>query len=658
MACGVLDRYGETVAMRRDLYAQPIVRAHSARYGCSMNPLTAETMWTIPRVGAPVTSSGWIVAPVTTWESDHNTSITQLWRCKLDGSELRQLTNGVSATRPSLSPDGSTLALVRSVDGEPRLHLMAMDGGEPFLVDGIEHSVIGAKWSPDGSRLFVVANVAGDDTDGAGVHISDRGLYRYWDRWLTDGSRPHIFEFDTKGSMVRDLTPSQDKWMPWDNTDDPLDDVAVSSTSVVYCATRPSTDDGELRFSVYSIDLETGLESEVTPWLDGHAHRPRFGAGDRLTVGIQLAPHHYADPIRLVEIDGAGYAELDLGDWDRSPNAWEWHRDGSLILTAEDRGSIRLFRWSEGRPEPLTATGSVGGLATDGDTIAVFYHSLTSPPEIGVVGVDGLAILTRFAGSAMEDLDMPVVDEIEVIGSESEAIQVFVLGACDEPRPLVHMIHGGPHGIFGDQWHWRWNAAVFAGAEFVVALTNFTGSTSFGEEFTEAIHGAWGDRPATDIEAVTDHLIEVGIADGDRLAITGGSYGGYLVSWLITQTDRYRCAVAHAAVTDLPTMYGSDLTMGLDLAFGEHAWRDTERVQRWSPLSHATSISTPTLVIHGDRDYRVPVGQGLALYGMLQSKGVPTRLVHFDDEGHFVLDRGRSIIWYREVTDWLNRWLS
>lgn len=622
-----------------------------------MNPLTAESMWTIPRVGSPVTSSGWIVAPVTTWESDGDTPITQLWRFRLDGSDRRALTNTVSATRPSLSPDGRTLVLVRPVDGEARLHLMAMDGGEPLLVEGIEHSVLGAKWSTDGDRVFVVANVAGDDDDRPGVHISDRGLYRYWDRWLTDGSRPHIFELDVVTSMVRDLTPTQDKWMRWDNTNDPLDDLDVSATSVAYCATRPNTDDREMRFSLYSIDLGTGIESEVTPWLDGHAHRPRFRSDGRLTAGVQLAPHHYADPIRLVDLDEVGYVEVDLGEWDRSPDAWEWQSDGSLILTAEDRGSIRLFRWSEGLPEPLTTAGSVGGLATDGDTIAVFHHSLTSPPEIGVVDDDGLSIITDFTGLAMEAVDMPGVVEIEVLGSRSEPIQVFVVGASNKPRPLVHMIHGGPHGIFGDQWHWRWNAAAFAGTEFVVALTNFAGSTSFGSEFTSAIHGAWGDRPATDIEAVTDHLIEIGIADRDRLAITGGSYGGYLVSWLITQTDRYRCAVAHAAVTDLPAMYGSDITMGLDLAFGEHAWRDTERVQRWSPLSHAKNVSTPTLIIHGDRDYRVPVGQGLALYGMLQSKGVPTRLVHFDDEGHWVLNRSRSIIWYREVSDWLNRWL-
>ena len=622
-----------------------------------MKPLDAETLWSIPRVGKPTISGGWIVAPVTTWDTDSNSSLTRLWRFRPDGTEQRSLTNTVSATKPSLSPDGRTLALVRSVEGAERLHLMAMDGGEPLVVSRIEHSVLGAKWSPDGRRIFVVANVGGDDSDGPGVHVSDRGLYRYWDRWLTDGSRPHLFELNVETSEVRDLTPAQDKWMRWENTGDPLDDIDISATALVYSATRLGTDDREMRFSLYSIALDTGVESEVTPWLDGHTHRPRFRSDGRLTAGIQLTPHHYADPIRLVVIDEDGYEEVDLGGWDRSPDAWEWHTDGSLILTAEDRGSVRVFRWSGGNPEPLTATGSVGGLAIDGDTIAVFHHSLTAPPEIGVVNEAGCSIITDFTKSTMQNVSIPPVSEIEVIASESEPIQVFVVGTGAEPRPLVHMIHGGPHGIFGDQWHWRWNALAFAGTEFVVALTNFAGSTSFGAEFTNAIQGAWGDRPTTDIEAVTDHLIEVGVADSDRLAIAGGSYGGYLVSWMITQTDRYRCAVAHAAVTDLPTMYGSDLTMGLDLAFGAHAWLDTDRVQRWSPLSHASAITTPTLVIHGDRDYRVPVGQGLALYGMLQSKGVPTRLVHFDSEGHWILNRSRSITWYREVTDWLTRWL-
>jgi dipeptidyl aminopeptidase/acylaminoacyl peptidase len=615
-------------------------------------------MWNIPRVGSPALAERWIVVPVTAWNERSEAMVTRLYRCEPEGGSVRPITSEeTSASSPALSPDGTTVSFVRKVGDRPQIHLMPIDGGEANAVSEVEGSVIGAVWGPDGTKLYVLSNVGATDTKG--VHVTENALYRYWDRWLTDGSRPHIFEVDLADMSVRDLTPGQEKWMRWENTGEPTEDIAVSATRLVYCALRPDAPYRDLRWSTYSIDLGSGEESELTPWLDGHASRPRFDPDGALTVGLQFTPDYYADPVRLATVDSdGGHALLDLGGWDRSPVTWEWQQD-RLLITAEDRGTVRLYAWGgAGEPVALTTGGSVNGFDHVGDRIAVSHSSMLSPPEIHLVHSSGIERVTTFTATALEDIDLPAVSEISVPASEGAQVQVFLLSPTEEPGPLVHMIHGGPHGIFGDQWHWRWNAAVFAGSSYTVALSNFAGSTSFGDEFARSIHGAWGDRPAADVEAVTDHLVEAGLVDPDRMAITGGSYGGYLVSWLITQTDRYRCAIAHAAVTDLPAMYGSDITMGRARAYGAEAWEDPERVQRWSPMSHGRSVSTPTLVIHGDRDYRVPVGQGLELYGMLHAKGVPTRLVHFDDEGHWILDRERSLLWYQEVGAWLDRWLS
>lgn len=620
-----------------------------------MKPITAETMWTIPRVGSPLLSERWLIVPVSSWDEQAGANTTRLWRS--DGGTPRPLTaEGSSASSPALAPDGARVSFVRRTGDHSRVHVMPTDGGEPQALSGIEGNAIGSTWSPDSRRLYVISSVGAEDHDG--VHVSDHALYRYWDRWLTDGSRPHLFEVDIDTSVVRDLTPHQDKWMRWDNTGDPVGDIAVSDTRVVYCALRPDPPYRDLRWSLYSIDLETGEEEELTPWLDGHASRPRFAPDGSVVVGIQFTPDYYADPVRLARLGAGGSHELlDFGDWDRSAGSWEW-QDDRLLVTAEDRGTVRLFSWNGGgAPIPLTRGGSVNGFDHATGRIVVSHSSLLSPPEIHEVHPSGLERVTEFTAPAMEDVDLPTVTEISVVGSDSREVQTFLVSSGEDRRPLVHMIHGGPHGIFGDQWHWRWNAAVLAGSQYTVALVNFAGSTSYGDEFARSIHGAWGDRPASDIEAVTDHLVDTGKVDPERMAITGGSYGGYLVSWLITQTNRYRCAVAHAAVTDLPGMYGSDVTMGRARAYGAEAWEDTERVQRWSPMSHGREVETPTLVIHGDRDYRVPVGQGLELYGMLHAKGVPTRLVHFDDEGHWILDRNRSLLWYREVGEWLDQWL-
>jgi len=222
----------------------------------------------------------------------------------------------------------------------------------------------------------------------------------------------------------------------------------------------------------------------------------------------------------------------------------------------------------------------------------------------------------------------------------------------------VHLVHGGPHGVFGDQWHWRWSAQAFAARGYLVAMVNFHGSTSWGQDFATSIHGEWGLKPTDDILAATDQLIERGFIDPDRMAISGGSYGGYLTAWLTTQTDRFVCAIAHAAVTNLGGMYASDFTQGRPRAYGAEYFDDRQRVERWSPSAHAAGYSTPTLVIHGEQDYRVPVTQGLELYGVLKAKGVEARLVYYPDENHWILKPRNSIHWYGEVLGWLERYLS
>ena len=632
-----------------------------------MNPLTPTEMWALPRVGAPTVSDEWVVVPVTTYDSDENTSTTRLWRCDWSGSDLRALTAPeASAKRPLFSPDGATLAFVRDVDGTPQLHVMPIAGGEPRQVTWLEGGVIGGIWHPTGSRIVAVGNVPSPESGKPppGVHATDHALYRYWDRWLTGQAHPHVFLVDLDSGDVDDLTPDSRRWMRWENTGDPLADVAISpdGSSILFVADRSEPPHRDLRWSLFAIDVASRTTVDLTPDIPGHASTPRFSDSGDLIFGQQLIPDYYADPVRLTkfDLDTGDLTLLDLGDWDRSPVEWSWNGD-RVLLTAEDTGRPRLFEWTPsagGAPAPLTGDGSVTAFDHHGASIAVNRSSLTEPPEIYRIEAGETVPITSFTFAAMDRVEMPQVEELWVEASEGHRVQVFYLSTGSEPSPLVHMVHGGPHGIFGDQWHWRWNAAVLAGDSYSVALVNFAGSTSFGDGFARSIHGAWGDRPARDVEAVTDHLVETGRADPERMAIIGGSYGGYLVSWLATMTSRYRCVVAHAAVTDLPGMYASDITMGRARAYGAEAFEDLERVLRWSPLAHAGSIVTPTLVIHGDKDFRVPVGQGLSLYGLLQAKGVPARLLHFEDEGHWILDGRNSLLWYTEIGDWLKAHLS
>lgn len=639
--------------------------------------LTAERLWSIPRVGNPVVAGDVVVTTVTTYPDEPGAGTTRIWRVPTDGGPATPLTSAAtSSTKPAVSPDGSTLAFLRTIDGKPQVHTMPLDGGEAQPGPAFPLGVTGVRWFPDGKRLLVVADLfeeaptieattrlRDERTKAASnAKVSDVAVFRYWDRWLTEGRFPHLFVVES--STVRDLTPDQRRWMRWDNTGDPMDDVDIApdGSEIAVCFEVSTPPHRELRWSLFTIDVASGAEREQTPDTTGHVSGPRYDPSGRFLLhGETIDPHFYADRVRIVVSDRTANTRRELAlDWDRSPSTWSVDERG-LLLVAEDDGRqpVWIMAMDDERPSPRgDGTLSAPARLTDGRIVAS-RSAISSPPELVVIEDDRITPLTSFTAAALSEVALPEVEEFRFEGARGDMVQGWLVKppGVPTPAPLVHMIHGGPHGTFGDTWHWRWNAAVFCGADRVAALVNFHGSTGFGQEFAQCIRGEWGDLPTTDIELASDHLVSRGVADPERMAITGGSYGGYMVAWLTSQTDRYRCAIAHAAVTDLPGMYASDITSGRAHAYGAEVWEDLDRVNRWSPAAHAAGYSTPTLVIHGERDYRVPVTQGLELYGVLQARGIPARLVYYPDENHWILTQGNSIHWYGEVSGWLDRYL-
>ncbi len=640
-------------------------------------PITPNDLWRLPRVGFAAADGDVVVVPVTTFDLEANKGFSRIYR--IDSRRPRPLTApNVDAKSPVLH--GNRMAFVRKQGDDPsQVWVMPLDGGEAEPVTDLPLGVLGAKWIPDGSGLVIVAPLFADaptidgtkdlqqarDDDPVKAHVTEDRVYRYWDRWLTDGKVPHLFRLDLDSGELIDLTPDSRRWWSWDQEADSFD---VSTDEVVFSADTSEPPHQQPRWAIFTVPLSGGDVVCLTPDGTGHERRPRYSPdGSTIVYGMQREIDFYADRVRLVRYDRTDGSHTVLTeDWDRSASDWEFLDDGDLVFSAEDDAKVNLYRMPTVTGTPnLVARGGTFHRPVPGEgAVYATFQDLSSPPEIYRIplGAGEPTRVTTFTASAMTELDMGDVAEMRFVGGNGDEVQMYVVfpPGFDPSRrwPLVHVIHGGPHGISGDQFHFRWNAQQFAAPGHVVAMVNFHGSTSWGQAFATSIHGAWGDLPTQDVMAATDVLIDTGYIDTDRMAITGGSYGGYLTAWLTTQTDRFRCAVAHAAVTDLPGMYASDFTTGRARAYGAEYWVDPDRVDRWSPSHHAAGYVTPTLVIHGERDFRVPLTQGLELYGVLKAKGVDARLVYYPDEHHWILKPRNSLHWYGEVLGWLERHLK
>ena len=422
---------------------------------------------------------------------------------------------------------------------------------------------------------------------------------------------------------------------------------------------------------------------DIAPDFATSADHPVYSPDGRwLVFGVQKERDFYADRVRLVAHDReSGKQTVLTEDWDYSASGWSFAPDGrTLYLTAEIRARnafwaldvVRAARSPKANPPvELVRGGTFGAPKLAGDRILADISYINRPSEIVSVDLEGgdLVRTTAFTEPGLADIQICEHEEVYFEGAEGDKVHMIIVyppGVKKPPRggrlrrklPLVHMIHGGPHGVFGDQWHWRWCAQVFASPGYVCALVNFHGSTSWGQDFAASILGRWGDQPYIDVMNATDYLIDRGIVDPKRMAVTGGSYGGYLVSWIASQTKRFRCAINHAGVADLQTQYASDVTHGRRRAIGGEAWDDLEGLDRYNPMRHAKGFHTPMLILHGEKDYRVPYAHAIETYNVYKAMGKKARLVVYSDENHWILKPRNNEYWYGEVLGWLDKYLK
>ena len=661
----------------------PSTTLYPARKG--EHPLAAEDIWAVPRVGPPVPSPDGtrLAVTVTSYDLEKNAGKGRIWLVPARGGEPRALTSPeFSSSDPAFSPDGRRLAFVRKVDaGKAQLHVMPLDGGEAQKLTDLPLGAFDPTWLPDGSGIVfgtylirghltveaTKAELERREKDPVKAHVTEERVFRFWDTWLTTGEVPHLFLYDLASGSLRDLTSESVAWFDWMDPSGQYD-LSPDGKEITYAGVVFDEARSLLRSAIFTAPVAGGTITALT--LDHPADdlRPRYTPdGKGIVYGMQHDPFFYADRVRLMRYERAAKSHTPLLDtWDLSPVHWEFGSDATLYIEAEQNGRVCAFAFARGdkAPRRVVEGGTIAGLSPAGDRLYFTLQNLNLPPEVHAAPAAGGAAerLTRFTDDALAKVALGEVREMQFEGAYGETVQMFVvLPPGYQPGkkyPLVQVVHGGPHGISPDAFHFRWNGQAFAAPGYVAALVNFQGSTSWGQDFAKRIQGSWGDRPFEDVMKATDLLIAAGLVDETRMAAAGGSYGGYMASWIEGHTDRFKCIVNHAGVYDLMSQYASDVTQGRGQAMGGEPWKGIEVIDRWNPARYASAFTTPMLVIHGERDYRVPVSQGLECYGVLKAKGVPARFVYFPDENHWVLKPANSILWYREVLGWIQRWLG
>ena len=652
-------------------------------------PITPEDLWSMQRVGAPVVSPDGrtVLYTVTTYDLEANRGHTDIWSVPTRGGEPRRLTSAeASSSSPAWSPDGQMIAFVsaRNDDGR-QVWLMPADGGEARQLTSLEGGAGGPVWSADGARMAVTVEVWPEGDEGADrlrrlseskatARVYDDLMYRHWDTW-EDGMRSHVFVVDVETGEMADATPG-----PYDTP--PLGLGGFQDYDL-------SPDGTELAF-VRNTDVPTAVGTGNDIWLvptaggearlltesDGNDVAPQYSPDGRWIAYVaQERPGFEADRSVLMLYDRASGEHRPLtGELDRSVNSFEWTPDSRTIwFNAQDEVHVRLYRVAVTGRRAGTVTEVTDGaydgafdLVGDGDEVVVARQEAHRPTELVVVDGRGreLRRLTHTNDALVDELALQPIEPFWFDGAEGARVQGFLVKppSFDPSRtyPVVFLVHGGPQGAWSDNFHYRWNYNMFAAPGYVVVAVNPRGSTGYGQRFTDEITRDWGGKVFTDLMNGLDHaLAEYPFLDGDNVAASGASYGGYMMNWFQGHTDRFRTIVNHDGLFDLRSMYFATEELWFpEWEFGGTPWESPELYDRWNPAASVAEWDTPMLVIHGGADYRVPLEQGLAAFTALRRKGVPARLLYFPDEGHWVLQPANALVWWNTIYEWLGEWLD
>jgi dipeptidyl aminopeptidase/acylaminoacyl peptidase len=652
-------------------------------------PFKVEDMHRLARVGgARLSPDGkWVAFGVTKSDVAKNRSATNLWLVSTTpGSAPQPLTFGEkgASADPRFSPDSRFLYFVSDrTDGKPQIFRLPLAGGEAKPITTVATGVDAYTLSPDGKTIAFVASVFPDCTDQACNEKKEKERsdnvvkarvitdvpFRRWDAWV-DGKRNHIFVLSSEGGEAKDVTPGDVDSPIW--TEGGGEEVAFSPDGQELCFSRYTENEALTGNSdLYTMPVGGGTPKAITSSKASDTTPVYSPDGRYIAYSATLRPGLESDLTRLFLHDRKTGENRNVFEAvDRSIGSYVWASDSkSLFVTFEDGGLVPLARLDLAalKLTRLHTAGTVGDVqsAADGTFVVYSVSDFSHPAELFRLGLGPKPgtpqALTRLNADVLKDITFGEASSFTFPGWNGDTVQSWQVKPpgfdAAKSYPLLLLMHGGPENAWNNLFHYRWNAQLFAAAGYVVILPNFHGSSGFGLKFMDAIKGQWGGAPYEDQMKAVDTALTWSYVDKTRVAAAGASYGGYMANWVEGHTDRFRAIVSHDGLYDLTAaIYSADFVGGTDKEFKGTPWENPQALIEQAPATAARSFKTPMLVVHGEKDYRVDPSQGLAMFQVLQAMHVPSKLLYFPDENHWVRKPANSILWYHTVLEWLDEW--
>ena len=673
-------------------------------------PFTFEDMMSLKRIGGPQVSPDgkWVLFSAVDVSLKDNKKTPHLWVVPLAGGEARQLTSDQAGEdRGRFAPDGKQIIFISGREGSSQVWIASFDSSSGNLSDFHKLTTIsteadGAIWSADGENILFTSEVYPDCADDACNKARDeqraaskvkamiftRLFFRHWSSF-TKFKRSHLFVVPASGGVAKDITPGDHDVPPFSLGGQDMYAISPDGKEVAFTSNVDEVEATSTNNEIFVVPITGGTPKKIST-SPGSDSTPLYSPdGKLLAWRMQKRAGYESDRFRLVVYDRkSGQIDNLTEDFDHWVENIVWTPDSSTIyFTSEDKGEVPIYRVNARshapRPDQDLAKHPASSayfdveeitrganddlvISPDGKTLVFTRMSVQAPNEVYklAIGSKQAEKLSHLNDPVLSQVGMQPLESFWFAGAGGTKVQGFLVKPpnfdANKKYPMKFLIHGGPQGQWGDEWSYRWNAELFAANGYLVVMINPRGSTGYGQPFIDGINGDWGGKPFVDLMRGLDYVEKTyPFVDKQRECALGASYGGYMIDWILGHTNRFKCLVSHDGMFNAESSYGSTEELWFnEWEFKGMPWTNRALYRKWSPHEYAAQFKTPTLVVHGQLDYRLDVSEGFQLFTTLQRLKIPSKMLYFPDEGHWVLKPQNSQLWYKTVNEWVDGYIG